>query len=66
MYINCVLLMYLSALNCVHLTSIGNLLTHINDAETVYRVDQKRGYRLMTIILSNLYLFTKFFHWKIP
>ena len=33
--------MYLSALNCVHLTSIGNLLTHINGAEIVYRVDQK-------------------------
>jgi len=27
---------------------------------------KKRGHRLTTIILSNLNLFTNFFHWKIP
>jgi len=32
----------------------------------IYRVGQKRGHRLMTVILSNLNRFTKFFHWEIP
>jgi len=27
---------------------------------------KKAGHRLMTIIMSNLYRFKKFFHWKIP
>jgi len=34
--------------------------------QLAYRVGQKWGHRLMTIILSNVNRFTNFFHRKIP